>query len=128
MGRAVKRLGNVEHLAVVLFCFLIVPPLLLHGAEVDQILGDERVPLAVERTGDRQDQPVQRIGDRKVPRVVVRVRELAHARGQVRTRWPPRAAALRSPTACSSTLIPASYCPLSSSTCPSATVALAIAG
>src|SRR6266566_10061274 len=37
---------------------------------------------------------------------------------------PPRAAALRSPTASSSTLIPASYCPLSSSTCPSATVAL----
>src|SRR5437667_5421893 len=34
----------------------------------------------------------------------------------------------RSRTACSSTLIPSSYLPLSSKTCPSATVALAIAG
>src|SRR2546428_3439808 len=67
MVRAVKRLGNVERLAVVLFCFLIVPPLLLHGAEVDEILGDERVTFTVEFARQREDEPIQRIGDRKVP-------------------------------------------------------------
>src|SRR2546425_4859734 len=67
MVRAVKRLGNVERLAVVLFCFLIVPPLLLHGAEVDEILGDERVRFPVGFARQREDEPIQRIGDRKVP-------------------------------------------------------------
>src|SRR2546430_12692536 len=124
--RPIKRLGDVQRLAVIPLGFLVMPPLVLHGAEVDEILGDERVTFPVEFARQREDEPIQRIGDREVPRVEVRVCQLAHARGQLCSglgwRHPSE------PNACSSTLIPSSYLPLSSKTCPSATVALAIAG
>src|SRR5437762_13757885 len=95
MVRAVKRLGNLERLAVVLFCFLIMPPLLLHGAEVDEILGDERVTFTAEFARQREDEPIQRISDREVSREEVRVCQLAHARGQLCLGqcWPHPAAA-----------------------------------
>src|SRR6266480_237485 len=83
--RSVERLRDVERLAVVALGFLVMPPLLLHRAEVDQIFGDERVTLTVQPAGHRQNEAVQRIGDRKVTRIVVRVRELAHAGGQLRS-------------------------------------------
>src|SRR5205807_4468488 len=62
--RSVERLRDVERLAVVALSFLVMSPLLLHGTEIDQVLGDERVALTVQLAGHPQDEPVQRIGDR----------------------------------------------------------------
>src|SRR6266566_4824829 len=82
--RSVERLRDVERLAVVALSVLVMSPLLLHGAEVDQILGDERVALTVQPASHPQNEAVERIGDRKVPGVVVRVCQLAQAGRQLR--------------------------------------------
>src|SRR5256886_5848032 len=82
--RSVERLRDVERLAVVSLGFLVMSPLLLHGAEIYCVLGYERVTLTGEPAGYRENKPVERISDRQVSGVVVRVCQLAQAGRQLR--------------------------------------------
>src|SRR2546430_17723854 len=75
--RSVERLRDVERLAVVSLGFLVMSPLLPHGAEIDQALGRERVTLTVEPGGRRENKPVERISDRQASGGGVRVCTLA---------------------------------------------------
>ena len=122
---AVPAFGDDQRLAVVALGLGVLTALVLDGPEVDQILGDERVAVAVHLPRHRQDAAADLVGGREVAGVELRVEQLAQRGREVGARRLPGRVQPRRLLECRDRLL---VRPRSSSTRPSAVVARATAG
>ncbi len=86
---AVEATDDVQRLTIVAFSFGVMAPLALDRAEVDQILGNIGMALAIELAIHGQSSLIQRFRDVQVSSVEVRVRQFAKAHREI-GRYPAR--------------------------------------